>query len=88
MNVYKQMRCNIIVERKTIEERGGEEKELALIKSLITRDRKDALEVRLQKIELNVSADYLTGLEHLSFQMRTREGQASDRPQRCWATRL
>ncbi len=30
---------------------------VTLIKSLIMRDRKDALEVRLQKIELNFSAD-------------------------------
>ncbi len=29
----------------------------ALVKSLITRDRKDALEARLQKIELKMSAD-------------------------------
>ncbi len=31
----------------------------ALIKSLITRDRKDTLEAFLQKIELNLSADKL-----------------------------
>ncbi len=30
---------------------------VALMKTLITQDRKDALEVQLQKIELNLSAD-------------------------------
>ncbi len=34
----------------------GRERE-ALIKSLITRDRKEALEVQLQKIKLNFSTD-------------------------------
>ncbi len=51
------MRHSIIVERKTLELRSGEDKKVALIKSLITCDRKDALEARLEKIELNLSAD-------------------------------
>jgi hypothetical protein len=51
------MRRSIIVERKLLEKRGGEEKGVALIKSLITQDRKDALEALLQKIELKLSAD-------------------------------
>jgi len=46
-----------MVERKTVEYQDGEEKRVALIKSLITRDRKDALEAQLHKIELNLSAD-------------------------------
>jgi len=36
---------------------GQERERVALVKSLITRDRKDALEARLQKIELKMSAD-------------------------------
>jgi len=56
-NVYKQMRLSIILERKGAwEERRGRER-VALIKSLITIDRKDVLEAWLQKIELKMSAD-------------------------------
>ncbi len=40
-----------------LEKRVGKEKGVALIKSLITQDRKDALVARLKKIELNLSAD-------------------------------
>jgi hypothetical protein len=40
-------------------EAGRGRERVALIKSLITRDRKDALEARLQKIELNLSADII-----------------------------
>ncbi len=55
-NVYKQMRCSIIVERKRAwEARWGRER-VALIKSLITWDRKkDTLEARLPNQAKNVS---------------------------------
>jgi len=38
-------------------EAGRERERVALIKSLITQDRKDTIEVRLQKMELKMSAD-------------------------------
>ncbi len=38
---------------------------MALIKSLITQDRKDALEARLQNIELNLSADKSLSAQNL-----------------------
>jgi len=34
------MRCSIVWERKMLEKEGGEEKRVALIKSLITQDRR------------------------------------------------
>jgi len=48
------MRRSIIIERR------GRER-VALIKSLIMRDRKDALKARLQKIKLKMSADIPNG---------------------------
>jgi hypothetical protein len=51
------MRRSIIVERKGDWEAGWGRERVALIKSLITRERKDALEARLQKIKLKMSAD-------------------------------
>ncbi len=42
--------------KNTWEARRGRER-VALIKCLITRDRKDTLEARLEKIKLNLSAD-------------------------------
>jgi len=49
------------------------------IKSLITRDRKDSLEARLQKIELNLSADIkLHKSAKIALQMycsQSQEGQ-------------
>jgi hypothetical protein len=52
------VRHSITAERKMLVQWGGEEKSVALIKSLITQDRKDVLEARLQKIELNLSANF------------------------------
>jgi len=49
------MRCSIIVERKMLE----------INYLLIMRDRKDALEERLQKIELNLSADITLAMAQL-----------------------
>ncbi len=44
---------------------GRERERVALIKSLIMRDRKDALEAQLQKIELNLSADITLAIAQL-----------------------
>ncbi len=41
--------------KENASEAGWGRERVALIKSLITQDRKDALEARLQKMELNLS---------------------------------
>jgi len=56
-----------MVERKMHELRGGEEKRVELIKSLIMQDRKDGLEAQLQKIKLNLSADILMKIHKKTF---------------------
>jgi len=56
-NVYKQMRCSIILERKGAWDAGWGRERVVLIKSLFKRDRKDALEACLPIFELKMSAD-------------------------------
>jgi len=56
-NVYKQMRCSIILERKGAWEAGWGRERVALIKSLIMRDRKRCAWGAIAKFELKMSAD-------------------------------
>ncbi len=51
------MRHSIVWERKVLEKRGGEEKGVALIKSLITRDKKRCAWGTVAKFELKMLAD-------------------------------
>jgi len=53
------MRLSIIVLRKPLQKQGRGRERVALFKSLITRNRKDAVEARLQKIKLKMSADMI-----------------------------